>query len=251
MRCHGGKTKLGKQIATELVEILKQNKELKSYIEPFCGMCGVLYRFCQMCPWDISISCTDKNDSIIQMWKAFQSNWVPDTTMSREQFNDLKCSKESSPMKGFYGHALTFGGLYFQCYQESLEKSLPSVSRRCSEMANVMKNVHFFSGDYMSCRSVQNSLIFCDPPYSKYNRYYDEENNRLVFDTEAFWNWCLQMSRENVVIVNELFDEGIVQRTGARVTLKKTRKCKYSTNFNHDVECLYIIDHRAERSCPK
>lgn len=244
MRCHGGKTKIGKQIAVELVKLINENEELNSYIEPFCGMCGVLWRFCEMCPRSIDISATDKNDSIVKMWKAFQNGWVPETTFSRERFHELKLMNESSPEKGFYGHATTFGGLYFQCYQESLELSLPLVSRKCSTLAQIMKHVNFFSGDYESCTWFSNSLIFCDPPYSKHNRYYDEENKRMVFDTNAFWNWCIEMSRKNVVVVNELLDEEVVRRTGARVTLQKTRKCKYSTNFNHDVECLYIIDHR-------
>lgn len=244
MRCHGGKTKLGKQIATELIKIINNNERLDSYIEPFCGMCGVLYRFCQMCPKNIYISVTDKNDSIIKMWRAFQNGWTPENNFSKESFVEMKKLKTSSREKGYYGHAMTFGGLYFQCYQESLEKSLPLVSKKCSSMAQIMKNVNFVSGEYEIFTSMSNSLIFCDPPYSKYNRYYDEENRRIKFDTDLFWNWCLEMSKSNVVVVNEIYNEETVKKTGAYVTLMKTRKCKYSTNFNDDVECLYVIDNR-------
>lgn len=246
MRCHGGKTKLGRQIATELVKIINKNPELSSYIEPFCGMCGVLYRLCEMCPRDLLISCTDKNDSIIKMWKAFQSGWVPETTFSKDEFECLKLTTTSSPHKGFYGHAMTFGGLYFQCYQESLEKSLPSVSRRCSTMAKTMMKVDFISGEYEAFTDVSNALIFCDPPYSKHNRYYDEENKRMVFDTNSFWNWCMKMSKKNIIVVHEIFDLNNASKPGVYTTLEKTRKCKYSQHFNHDVECLYVIDNRGE-----
>ena len=246
MRCHGGKTKVGKQIAKVLLQILNDKSDLRSYIEPFCGMCGVLYRFCDICPGDISISASDKNDSIIQMWRSFQSGWDPETTCSNEKFTFLKSKTTSSPEKGFYGHAMTFGGLYFQCYQESLEKSLPSVSKKCSTMAQAMKHVEFSSGEYTLFTETRNALIFCDPPYSKHNRYYDEENKRMIFDTNAFWEWCVHMSRYNVVVVNELLDEEVVQKTRAHVTLEKIRKCKYSTKFNQDVECLYIIDNRTD-----
>ena len=246
MRCHGGKTKVGKKIATELIKILNDKNGLSSYIEPFCGMCGVLYRFCEICPSDISISASDKNGSIIQMWKSFQDGWRPEATCSNEKFMSLKSITTSSPEKGFYGHAMTFGGLYFQCYQESLEKSLPSVSKKCSAMAQTMKDVKFSSGEYTLFTEVRNALIFCDPPYSKHNRYYDEENKRMVFDTSVFWDWCVHMSKYNVVVINELFDEEVVKKTGAYTTLKKIRKCKYSNNFNQDVECLYVIDNRME-----
>ena len=94
MRCHGGKTKVGKQITMELIKILNEKNDLESYIETFCGMCGVLYRLCQ------------------------------------------------------------------------------------------------------------------------------------------------------IYKVNELLDKEIVNMTGAYTTLEKIRKCKYSTNSNQDVECLYVIDNR-------
>lgn len=97
MRCHGGKTKVGKQISIELIKILNDNKNVKSYIEPFCGMCGVLYRLCGMCPSGISLFASDKNDSIVQMWRSFQNGWCPETTFSKKQFIDLKSVKTSSP----------------------------------------------------------------------------------------------------------------------------------------------------------
>ena len=243
MRCHGGKTKVGKQIAEELINILIENEEINTYIEPFCGMCGVLYPFCHMNN-TISVLCTDKNDSIIKMWRAFQNGWIPHPKCSKEKFNILKHTNNSSKEKGFYGHAMTFGGLYFQCYQKSLEKSLLSVSKKCSIMSTSMRNVNFLSGEYRIFSSSSNSLIFCDPPYSKYNRYYDEHNKRISFDTDSFWEWCIQMSRKNIIVVNELFNEDIVKKTNASIRLKKIRKCKYSTNFNNDIECLYVIDNR-------
>jgi len=250
MRCHGGKTKIGKQIAEELVEILRTNKKLDTYIEPFCGMCGVLYRLCQLKQTDIPIYATDKNDSIIQMWKSFQDGWDPEPICTKDKFLELKAKKYSSPEKGFYGHAMTFGGLYFQCYQEFLQKSLPSVSRKCNMMAQIMKDVVFFSGDYELSTFATNSLIFCDPPYSKHNRYYDEENNKMEFDSNAFWDWCLFMSKSNVVVVHELYDKKIARKMNARTTLEKVRKCKYSTNYNQDKECLYIIDNRNTSNSP-
>ena len=248
MRCHGGKTKLGRQISEVILEIIDLNRDLTCYIEPFCGMCGVLYQICKNKKEEINIYATDKNESIIKMWQELQLGWVPSSTFTRCQFEKLKNIPYSSREKGFFGHVLTFGGLYFQFYQEVLEKSLPSVVSNATTMARIMKDVNFFTGDYESCTFMRNSVIFCDPPYSKYNRYYDEKNNRTSFDTEEFWDWVLFMSTNNIVIVNELLDEAIIEKTGAEIRLKKTRKCKYDRNSNEDIECLYVIDNRRHKS---
>ena len=62
-------------------------------------------------------------------------------------------------------------------------------------------------GKYTQFSNLKGYIIYCDPPYSQYSDYYEESGNgdrsRIKFDHEAFWDWCREMAKDNIVFVSE------------------------------------------------
>jgi len=200
MRYHGGKVRKGKKVATIINKILEDGS--MGYIEPFCGMCGVLRHI--RC--NNTIIAADINESVIDMWNSLRDGWIPDLScVDEEYYNNLKVIPSSSPEKGFFGHALSFGGLYFQTFMVRLINLLPYSRDDVVRISKDVSDVIFIHGDFKTLFSeCTNCVIFCDPPYEKYNRYYDQSNNRLKFDHDIFWEWCNKMTLlGNAVIVIE------------------------------------------------
>ena len=43
------------------------------------------------------------------------------------------------------------------------------------------------------------TVTVCDPPYAGTKQY----DNAMKFDYDKFWEWCRQMSQNNIVIISE------------------------------------------------
>ena len=220
---HGGKQKTGKIIAEVLLKnVLKEveNKVhpavlrtegilLKGYCEPFCGMLGVykhMYR--HLSPsgdTKFIFKAGDMNKSLILMWKSCQKGWIPPVKCSEACYNKLKKQKNPSAIKGFIGHQYSFGGQYFKGYRGIYKNNdnYKKASQDVFDIATELKKVKFKQGNFTQFSNLKNYIIYCDPPYSRSNYYFDEEHNRLYFDHIEFWNWCLEMGKNNIVFVSE------------------------------------------------
>ena len=140
------------------------------------------------------------------MWQDVQQGWVPPNSCSEENYNQLKNDIESSAEKGFIGHQFSFGGIYFGNfvgnYGYSTTMKLPP--KKVCKIAGELIDVEFTVGSYTQFSNLENYIIYCDPPYSKTEcRYYTEDNSRLKFNHESFWEWVREMSKTNVVFVSE------------------------------------------------
>ena len=236
---------MGGRIASTLQEVLNDNKTLTGYCEPFCGGCGVLSHMTSL--EGLTFIAGDANKSIICMWKSLCEGWEPDITdATRERYAELKGNGASSAEKGFLGHVVSYGGLYFKTFTDSLVSRLPSSKASVINISRKVTNVEFSAGDYTQFSGLENNLIFCDPPYEKNSRYFDEFNNKMNFDSDTFWEWCIEMaSSNNVVVVNEMSD--IPDKIGWKKMSLPGRKVKYKDTLTTSDECLYILD---SGSCP-
>ena len=194
----GGKKKIGK----ELSKIIKQYEldnghENLDYLEPFCGMCGVLMH---MNNGERKIIANDLNKDIILMWKAVQKGWLPENKqLSREEYEDMKLEKKSSKERGFYGVASGFNNEFLGSYRPPNNKqNYIKLGINNLENANIDK-VKFYNGSYEDFNP-KNMLIYCDPPY-KNNTY--KANVFFNFDHEKFWETMRKWSKNNLVIISE------------------------------------------------
>jgi len=201
----GGKKKIGKQIYEQLLKVEKyfSDKSL-TYIEPFCGMCGVMVHFAK--ENGRKIEAYDSNKDLIEMWKSLQKdNWIPKNECSEEYYNELKNSPEPSRERGFYGVVCSFGAQIFKgkfrTHSTQHNFITSGISGVCEAILH-MKSVQFECSDYANLKHMSNGnyLIYCDPPY---------KNNKVSsllfqnFDHEKFWNIMREWSKNNIVIISE------------------------------------------------
>lgn len=213
-RYHGGKQRIGKEIAEIIADVsldIEDDYEftIKGYCEPFCGMLGVYQHIPKLFEENhppLKYKAGDTNESVIKMWKASQRGWKPPTSCSKTKFTQLKHNNTSSAEKGFIGHTCTFRGVFFDGYFNWPNSTIKNNSIKVSKIGSEMSNVKFSSGSYNQFSNLKNFVIYCDPPYANTEqRYYKGigYTNRLSFDSEAFWNWCRKMSKDNIVFISE------------------------------------------------
>ncbi len=195
---HGGKQRLG-QVIAKTIQKYSQTYDIKGYLEPFCGMLGVYNHIIDYIHLNIYLA-SDINKSVILMWKKAQRGWLPPTYCSLEQYNSLRGGK-SSALKGFLGHACAQRGIYFSPYK--IHSNLPYSSARVSTIARNLRNVKFTHGPYSQYKHLRGFIIYCDPPYYKSSRYYNEAGDPRKFDHKAFYDWAEKMAKYNFVFISE------------------------------------------------
>lgn len=245
---HGGKKRISKKLAEIIYNITNElenkfNVKFKGYCEPFVGMASVLNQihdlFKDRKP-KLKYKANDINKSVILMWKAVQNGWVPPVGVSEKKYNMYKKHKEPSAEKGYIGHQYSFGGQYFQGYVQKYNKfsKYESTSKNIVSMGKLINDVQFYSGDYTRFSNLKGWIIYCDPPYSVFNRYYDAKGKLINFDTDKFWNWARNMSKNNLVFISEYIapkDTHLVFSSAQKLTGMKPKERKRE-------ERLYLMD---------
>lgn len=206
---HGGKQKIGKYIAKIIFDIARDNAsrfEIVGYAEPFCGMLGVFRHSLSEASSlgrKLTFVAGDINKSLIMMWKKVQQGWVPPASITKQEYADLKNTPKSSALKGFFGHAASHRGIYFSGYSKST--NIGYSSEKIIEIGTKLSNVHFYTGQFDKY-PYKGYIIYCDPPYFKSSRYYDEMGNQRAFDYEYFYTWAEKMAKYNLVFISERAD---------------------------------------------
>lgn len=209
---HGGKNRIGKDLSyiiyDESILISKEEKrKIRGYCEPFCGMLGVYRHIPELFNDNkMMYKAGDINKSVIQMWKEIKKGWRPSNKLiTKNKFMKLKYDGKSSAEKGFVGHFYGYMGKYFQPFDfRKTKMSLNNSINNVVSIGEKMRDVDFSSGKYKQFSSLKNYVIYCDPPYEKQSHYYKENGEHIdAFDHREFWEWCRQMSKNNIIFVSE------------------------------------------------
>jgi DNA adenine methylase len=262
MKYLGGKQRLGKYIAPELLGIWENDDALVGYMEPFCGSLGVLKNMAA----DESVKKIHANDyhpDLIQMWKEVKAGTFKfPTSISEKEYNDAKELKSPSAMKAFVGFGMSFGGRFFGAYSQKYLNG--KKEDFCKEMVNslnrigpVLKKVKFTNKDYKTLKP-KNMLVYCDPPYAvtKWPIKYRRDTKKYdVFDNDEFWNVVREWSKNNIVVVSETHapDDFIefwhLERYRSAAQSKKTRFNENSKEASetHNIEKLFVHESLIDR----
>jgi len=194
----GGKGKIGKEIA-EYIEMVEDIFDWDGeYFEPFCGLLGVGIHFAKE---GRIILASDINSDLIMMLKKIKKGWTPPKACSKSRYNKYKISKTHSALRGFYGLACAYSGIFFAGYRiKSGKRDFFSTFRdNLISMKNALQNVKFSSKSYDKHKP-KGKTIYCDPPY-KGNSFGTEHFND--FDFDAFWQTMREWSKNNLVFISE------------------------------------------------
>ena len=185
MRYVGNKTRIAKEI---LPIILNGREEHQWYIEPFVGAFGSMQFV------DGNRYASDVNPYIIALMKAIRDGWEPPSSISEQEYNDIKSGRFLVPdhLNGFVGFGCSFGGKWFGGLAKTEGRNLVDESRRnLLKLAPKLQGCVIESHAYNAIEYHSNSIIYCDPPYQGTTKY-----KGIVFDHVKFWDWVRVMSSE-------------------------------------------------------
>jgi len=186
MKYMGSKRRIAKYI---LPIMLEHRKSGQFWVEPFVGGANTIDKV------DGNRIGADKNEYIAELWKALiYRNWQPPTSVSEEEYNDIKRNRENYPKElvGFCGVALTFGSTWLGTYARNKKGTNYAMEGRKNLMDQVrrLQGTTILNYDFIDLPIPQNSLVYCDPPYEGVRGYKDK------FDHAKFWQWCRDKSEE-------------------------------------------------------
>lgn len=177
------------RIAKELIPIItKDLKPDQYYVEPFVGGCNMIDKVNHI----LKIG-ADNNRYLIAMWKELQNGWIPPMKVSKEEYEDVKAdykingSKFPDYLKGYVGFNCAFRGVEFTGYKGSYTKRdyIAEAYKNVIKQVPDIMGIDFYSESYDSLIIPNNSIIYCDPPYTNTSKYNKEE-----FNSAEFWQWC-------------------------------------------------------------
>jgi DNA adenine methylase len=182
MKYMGSKDRIAKDI---LPIILKDRSPDQWYIEPFCGGCNIIDKV------QGNRIANDSNMYLIEMWKALLNGWQP-IEISKEQYTDIKNNSDKYPLYliGWTAFNCSYSGKWFGGYAGTVNTKVGTIRNYQREAINninkqlpKLKNIIFQNDNYRNIEIPDNSIIYCDPPYSDTTKYFDK------FDSEKFWEW--------------------------------------------------------------
>jgi len=198
MQYLGGKSRIARQIA-EIIN--KHVTKDTNFISLFCGTCSVESR--------INTEHKTLNDAqpyLIALLKAVQKGWEIPSEITREQYYDVKralgSEEEDKALAGFVGFGCSFGGKWFGGYAKNNSGTNYALQSKNSMLKKMegMKTAVFINKDYRDFVIWNGSVIYCDPPYANTTKY----ANSPDFDSEEFWEYMRELSKDNLVFISEL-----------------------------------------------
>lgn len=233
-----GKTRISKQIC----DVISQNTYHDcTLVSLFCGGLSVEKR---LSPYFKKIICNDKQEYLIEFYKAIQNGYMPPKEISVEQYKFIKQNMdENKALAGFVGFGCSFGGKWWGGYARHGNKGKHAEEKTPCEEAylsierdkDFIKSVDFFNLDYTEVNIPENSIIYADPPYKGKMASYGIAEK---FDTENFWDYMRKISKNHKVYISELEAPEDFECIWEKPVLRQIANCN-SKNFSAR-EKLYI-----------
>lgn len=199
MQYQGGKYRIAKKMLDAMHSDIMT---ATAYVEPFCGGLHVAERVPAIRP-DIPLILSDGSAHIITLYRAWLDGWRPER-ITEEQWRIYRETKDpNDPMTAFAGHALSFGGRWFEGFARcSRGDDYHATGVRGLERKLMrLSDAQFSSGPYDAVAIPDGSVVYCDPPYVGTKPYKAVDGG--VFDHDAFWAWARRISDRSQVYVSE------------------------------------------------
>ena len=174
----GGKGRIANAVSAAM---LAHTPDRTAYLEPFVGGGWI---FEKMAPHFTFTAASDVMPDLIKLWKATQSGWRPPTSLSREEYAELR-NAEPSALRAFAGFGCSFGGKWFAGYASNRrgDDFAGAAARGIIRKAATMQSTRFRCCSYDSWIARPGWVIYCDPPYADTTPY----RGAPTWDANAFW----------------------------------------------------------------
>ena len=209
MKYLGSKAKLAKYIVPILQNYVYKNN-IKTYIEPFVGGFNIIDKI----TCNNKIGC-DIDPLVIDLVETCRNNpKLLDTineTPSREHYYDVRDNANKYP--SWYRAAIllfasynarVYGGCYGAIAKTKDGKMRNYYQESKNNFQNQLPNLYDILVSCCDYRDIipskQQTLIYCDPPYKNGVGYVKG------FDTDAFWQWCRDKTRDGHIVVISEYD---------------------------------------------
>lgn len=196
MKYVGSKARHSKHIIKAILNDLADSDFISPtyWIEPFVGGSNMI----ENVPNSFIRLGFDVNPYVITLSKAIQSGWVPPTSLSFEEYKNLKqLAKDGiiNPDVAFAGFCCSFGAKWFGGYARG-NNSSGSPRNYCLEQqrallkqASKIDNVVYTIADYREIvfPEPRSCIIYCDPPYANTQGYQHDVG-------DLFWDWTRSLA---------------------------------------------------------
>ena len=237
----GSKNRLSKQIVPIIQNYI--DKGCNGYLEPFVGGANIIDK----------IECDNKIGSdidkyVISVLIGLQQGIEPPKEVSKEFYIDVKNNpdKYSDFITGYIGYELSFGAKWFGGYakrDDAKHRGDIYSYKSCMKQAPNLKGIHFRTASFLDYSNLHGYVIYCDPPYKNTTKYKTGE-----FPYEQFYQWCREMSKDNVVIISEYSmpdDFDCIWEKQVKITFDSNRKCNSIKDFRR--EKLFVYKNKSSK----
>lgn len=193
----GSKNRIAKHIVP-IIQSYIDSSGCTKYLEPMVGGGNVIDK----------IKCETKTGSdidnyVIAALNGLQKGLKPPKEVTREFYYEVKNNKDKFTdfIVGYIGYELSFGGKWFGGYRKlDYQKHSGDIYsyKSCVNQAARLKDIKFQCCSFLDYLALKGYVIYCDPPYRGTTKYKTDE-----FPYESFYDWCRDMSKDNIVLVSE------------------------------------------------
>lgn len=203
MKYVGSKNRLSKDLVPIVQKYIDDNR-VENYMENFVGGANIIDK----------INCKNRYGSDIHKYliallkQAQRDTSVFPNTITEEEYHKVKDNKEEYPdwYVGLVGFCASYNSKWFGGYANNVTTKIGTVRNYTDEaiknivkQAPNLKDIHFKCCDFREInRNIKNYVIYEDIPYKNTTKYATEE-----FPYEEFYNWCREMSKNNIVLISE------------------------------------------------
>lgn len=201
MKYLGSKNRLAKELAPIIQSYI--TGDTVGYLEPFVGGANMIDKI----KHDNKHG-SDIHKELIALLKYAQNldNKIPQH-ISEKEYLDVKDNKCNYPdwYVGLVGFCATFSAKYFGGYARSFKSDGITPRDMSNEAINNLEkqrkyltNINFTNCDFKNINHINGFVIYCDIPYRQTTKY-----NISDFPYEEFYDWCIKMSKNNIVLISE------------------------------------------------
>ncbi len=179
------------RIAKGLLPIITANlTNDRYYIEPFVGGCNMIDKVSH--PLRIG---SDNNKYLIALLQYVQAGNELPLHIEKEEYQKVKANPDAYAdwYVGFVGFICSHNGKFFNGYAGITNTKQGERNyireKRNNLLRQNLSDIRLECCSYDELKIPDNSVIYCDPPYSDSTAYKDR------FDSDQFWNWVRMMAK--------------------------------------------------------